>query len=300
MSAVKLEVMYGHLEGTAGKFARDPSGYLSITAGIFRNHGLDVSWTHVQGTEERYRRLESGRAQVSLVVGRASLQHFLDSRATRILGCAMNRCPYYLMVEPSVKQLKDLKGKVVACREAPSRNAPLAQTLQARAQLRLSEDLKLQLPNSDQDAFTLLVGGKVQAALLPRPFGFWAEEKGFKRISDWPEVVDDPLPITIETTQRLLNERGKEFEAFLAAHREGLHYLKTHRQEAIRMLEKQFEHSPTFAAKTFDDYLVCMDTHLKVDFKQLEKLLGQVAPATPGGARQVAADWIAPGALSFG
>jgi ABC-type nitrate/sulfonate/bicarbonate transport system substrate-binding protein len=292
--------MYGHLEGTEGKFARDPSGYLSIESGIFRNHGLDVSWTHVQGTEERYRRLESGRAQLSLVVGRASLQHFLDSRATRILGCAMNRCPYYLMVEPSVKELKDLKEKVVACREAPSRNAPLARTFQERAQLRLGEDLKLQLPNSDQDAFTLLIGGKIQAALLPRPFGFWAEEKGFKRISDWPEVVDDPLPITIETTQRLLSERGKEFEAFLAAHREGLHYVKAHRGKTIRMLEKQFGHSPSFAAKTFDDYLVCMDTQLKVDFKQLEKLLDQVAPATPGGARQVASDWIAPGALRFG
>jgi hypothetical protein len=34
-----------------------------------------------------------------------------------------------------------------------------------------------------------------------------------------------------------------------------------------------------------------------VDFKQLNKLLAQVAPATPGGARKVAADWIVPGGL---
>ena len=294
---VQLDVMYGHLEGTEGRFARDPSGYLSIEAGIFQKHGLDVSWIHVQGTEERYRRLESGRAQISLVVGRASLQHFLDSRTTRILGCVMNRCPYYLMVEPSIRELKDLKGKVIACREAPSRNAPIAQIFEEQAQLRLGEDFRLQLPNGDQDAFTLLVQGKVQAALLPRPFGFWAEEKGFERITDWADVVDDPLPITIETTQRLLSERGKEFEAFLAAHREGLHYLKAHRTETIRMLEKRFGHSPTFAAKTFDDYLVCTDDQLKVDFKQLEKLLAQVAPAPPGGARQVASEWITPGAL---
>src|SRR5918996_1985593 len=244
MSSVKLDVMYGHLEGTEGKFARDPSGYLSIESGIFRNHGLEVSWSHVQGTEERYRRLENGSAQISLVVGRASLQHFLDSRATRVLGCAMNRCPYYLMVEPSVKELKDLKGKVVACREAASRNAPLAQTFQERAQLRLGEDLKLQLPNSDQDAFTLLIGGKIQAALLPRPFGFWAEERGFKRITDWPDVVDDPLPITIETTDELLSERGTDLGNFLSGHREGIHYLKSQPKEAIRMLERQFGHSP--------------------------------------------------------
>jgi hypothetical protein len=44
MSLTELNVMYGHLEGNAGAFARDPSGYLSIEAGIFRKHGLEVSW----------------------------------------------------------------------------------------------------------------------------------------------------------------------------------------------------------------------------------------------------------------
>src|ERR671924_860134 len=153
MAQINLTVMYGHLEGAGSDFARDPSGYLSIEAGIFHKHGLDVSWQHVQGTEERYRRLENGTAQISLVVGRASLQHFLDSRTTRILGCAMNCCPYYLVVERSIRALKDLKGKVIACREAPSRNAPIAEIFEERAQLRLGEDFKLQLSNGDQDAF---------------------------------------------------------------------------------------------------------------------------------------------------
>jgi hypothetical protein len=62
---VQLNIMYGHLEGTEGKFARDPSGYLSIEAGIYRKHGLEISWNHVQGTEERYRRLEGSSAQIS-------------------------------------------------------------------------------------------------------------------------------------------------------------------------------------------------------------------------------------------
>jgi predicted transcriptional regulator len=50
-------------------------------------------------------------------------------------------------------------------------------------------------------------------------------------------------------------------------------------------------------AKIWDDYLVCMDEGLTVDFKQLERLLAQVAPATPGGARQVVAEWIMPGGM---
>jgi ABC-type nitrate/sulfonate/bicarbonate transport system substrate-binding protein len=297
MSLVQLTVMYGHLEATEGKFARDPSGYLSIEAGIFRKYGLDVSWSHVQGTEERYRRLENGTAQISLVVGRASLQHFLDSRATRILGCAMNSCPYYLIATPAIRRLGDLRGKILACREGPSRNAPIAQTFRERAQLRVGEDLLLQLTNSDQQAFNLLMSGRVEAALLPRPFGFWAEERAFTKLTDWPDIVDDPLPITIETTETLLHERGQDFSTFLAAHREGIRYMKAHRAETIYMLEERFGHSPLFAAKTFDEYLVWMDERLTVDSNQLEKLLVQMAPKSAGGSRTVASEWIAPGAL---
>ncbi|HXV79254.1 MAG TPA: hypothetical protein VEG60_05200 [Candidatus Binatia bacterium] len=297
MSMVELNVMYGHLEGTAGKFARDPSGYLSIEAGIYRKHRLEVSWNHVQGTEERYRKLEDGTAQISLVVGRASLQHFLDSKTTALLGCVMNSCPYYLIVSREIGQLGDLKGKTMVCREGPSRGAPIAGVFRERTKLTVGKDLNFELSNSDLEAFNRLVSGKAQAALLPRPYGFWAEARGFKRIAEWPDVVDDPLPISIETTATTLRERREDFSEFLQAHREGIGYMKAHRGETLRMLQGRFGHSPTFAAKTFDDYLVCMDDELMVEFKHFEKLFCQVAPEKTGGARQVAFEWIAPGGL---
>jgi ABC-type nitrate/sulfonate/bicarbonate transport system substrate-binding protein len=297
MSLAPVRVMYGHLEGTEGKFVRDPSGYLSIDIGIYRKYGLDVSWQHVQGTEQRYHRLEDARADISFVVGRASLQHFLHSRTTRILGCAMNSCPYYLLVEASIESWEDFEGKIVACREGTARNTPVTEIFSERGQLTGGENLQLELLNSDQEAFSRLIQGKVHAALLPRPYGFIAEEKGFLRMTDWPDVVDDPLPITIETTVKLLRERETELKLFLAAHREGLQYLKAHRADTIRMLESRFAHSPSLAGKTFDDYLVCLDEELKVDFNSLEELLSHVAPETAGGASQVAGDWIVPGAL---
>ncbi len=294
MSLIRLSVMYGHLEGTS--FARDPSGYLSIEAGIYTKHGLDVSWDCVQGTEERYRKLQDGSAQISLVVGRASLQHFLGSKTTRILGCVMNTCPYYLVGLPGIRETDDFRGKTIACREGPSRNAPLAESFE-RAGLRLGEDLALELPDADQDAFNSLMSGKVAGALLPRPYGFIAEEQECRRIIGWPDVVDDPLPITMETTERLALERREDFSRFLAAHREGIRYLKSHRRETLKMLERQFGHSPALAAKTCDDYLIYMDEGLTVDLQKLQLLLSQVEPNFLGGAERLASEWIVPGGL---
>ena len=297
MELARLNVMYGHLEGTDGKFARDPSGYLSIDAGIYEKHGLDVSWRHVQGTEARYQQLESGAAHISMVVGRASLQHFVDTKTTRLLGCVMNSCSYHLVTAAGIDQISDLRNKIISCREGPAQGVPFGRLLQERAGLKLGEDLTVQFTDSDQDAFRFLLGGQVQAAWLPRPYAFIAEEKGFVRLNEGSDIVDDPLPITMETTTSLLAERADDFARFVQAHRQGIRYLLDHREEAMNLLETRFGHSPELAAKTFDEYLTCMDDRLMVDFKHLEKLVAQIAPNIPGGAKQIASEWIVPGAL---
>lgn len=297
MAKSSLTVLYGHLEGTDGKFARDPSGYLSIDAGIYEKHGLEVSWHHLQGTEARHEALESGEAQLSLVVGRASMRHFLDSGGTRVIGCVMNGCSYHLIAKKEIAALADLRGKSLACREGPARGVPFDKILRQHARLDSKRDLSLTFRESDQEVYRQLINGRIDAALLPRPYGYLAEEESFHRLSDWPEAVDDPLPITIETTVKLLAERQEQFATFLTAHREGLAYMKSHRGDMIELLETKFGHSEALAAKTFDDYFTCIDASLQIDFKQLERLLAQVEPHAPGGARRVAADWVVAGAL---
>ncbi|MEO6162693.1 MAG: hypothetical protein ABIP88_01010, partial [Candidatus Binatia bacterium] len=195
MALSKISCMYGHLEGIDGKFARDVTGYLSIADGIYEKHGLEVSWNHVQGTEERYRRLENGEAQLSFVVGRASLQHFLDTKTTRVIGCAMNSCPYLLIADGAIKEIKDLKGQTVICRDGPARGVPLGWQFQQLGGLAIGYDFQIKLVASDQEAFHSLLDKKAAAAIVPRPYGFVLEDKGFHRMLDWNDLVDDPLPI---------------------------------------------------------------------------------------------------------
>jgi ABC-type nitrate/sulfonate/bicarbonate transport system substrate-binding protein len=289
--------MYGHLEAIEPKFARDITGYLSIAAGIYEKHGLDVSWNHVQGTEERYRRLGSGEAQISFVVGRASLQHFLDTRATRVLGCAMNSCPYLLVAEAAIREIKDLRNQTVVCREGPARGAPFREQFERLGGIAMGDDFQLKLVPSDQEAFHSLIDKKAAAAIVPRPYGFVAEDKGFHRLRDWNDMVDDPLPITIETTQKLLGEREEDFTAFLAAHREGIRYAKANRDKVIQLLMEKFSHPRSLAEKTFNEYLCYMDESLLIDMKHMEKLVAQVSSDEATNGREIVSEWAIPRAV---
>lgn len=292
-----LEVLYGKMEGTDGRFTRDPTGLLAIDAGIFHRRGLGVTYRYLQGTEERYREIERGTADISLVVGRTALRHFLATGKSRLIGCSMNSCPYRLVAKPGIQAARELRGKSLACRENIARSSPLAEALHEKGGLKLNQDVDLKLAATDKDALDLLYNGKAQAALLTQIHGLVAEEKGFCRISDWPPVVDDPLPLVLETTEDQFKEKRQDLAAFVEAYREGIVYLKDHRSETIGMLRGTFGQSELVAEKFYEDWVSCLSDPPKVDMRQLAKLVAAEVPNRPGGAKQLASEWIVPGAL---
>ena len=253
---------------------------------------LEVVYGKMEGTEDRYEEVKSGKANISLVIGRNALKHFLESGLTRVVGCSMNSCPYRLVVAPGIRSIAELRGKSLACRENIARSSPLAQAFQQYGRVKLGEDLGLELVPMDKDTLTMLSSGAVQGALLPQEHAIVAQEKGFERIPEWPDVADDPLPLMLETTEHQCQERQAEFRAFLAAYREGITYLKSHRDETLRMLQTTFGQSAQMAARAYEDFRVWLNESLKVDMNQLEKLVADVAPQFPGGAKAIASKWI--------
>jgi ABC-type nitrate/sulfonate/bicarbonate transport system substrate-binding protein len=298
MELTRLRVLYGVLGDGNERVARDPTGYLAIEQGIYRHFGLEVLWDHVQGTDERNQALLAGEADLSLVIGRASLQHFLRSAQTRVIGSCMNRSPYQLMVRPEVRALTELRGKALACRRIIAETGPLAETFLGRAGLELGADIRLQSVDNDQRALDSLTVGSADAALLPRPFDFVAMRRGFLSLPDWPDIAGDPLPISIETMDSTLNRKGESLAAFLSAHREGIRYLQGHRNETLAMLGREFGYAPEMASVLYDDYLVLLEPRLTVDRTQLERLLRMTAPDAPVSIPELESHWLTLGAMT--
>ena len=300
MQLTRLRVLYGVLGEGGEKVARDPTGYLGIERGIYRRRGLELSWDHVQGTDERNQALASGEADLSLVIGRASLQHFLRTGATRLIGSCMNNSPYLLMAAPGIDAIAGLRGKALACRRVIVETAPLAGTLRERGGLEPGADVRLEAVDTDQHALDRLTAGYAGAALLPRPFDFVARERGFLPVPDWPEVAGDPLPISIETMASTLRDKGNALRTFLVSHQEAIRYLQGHRSETLAMLQRVFGYAPDLAAGLYDDYLGLLDPRLTVDLSQVERLLRLTAPDAPTSLSELASRWLAPGAASPG
>ncbi len=124
-------------------------------------------------------------------------------------------------------------------------------------------DFQIKLVPSDQEAFHTLLDKKAAAAIVPRPYRFVAEDKGFHRMLEWNDMVNDPLPITIETT----------------------------------LLIDKFGHYRSLAERTFNDYLCYMDESLQIDMLHMGKLVAQVSTDNAANTRQIVSQWAIAGAV---
>ena len=145
----------------------------------------------------------------------------------------------------------------VVCREGPARGVPFRWQFQQLGGITIGYDFQINLVPSDQEASHTLLKKKAAAAIVPRPYGFVAEDKGFHRMLEWNDMVDDPLPITIETT----------------------------------MLIDKFGHYRSLAERTFNDYLCYMDESLQIDMLHMGKLVAQVSTDNAANARQIVSEW---------
>ena len=71
--------------------------------------------------------------------------------------------------------------------------------------------------------------------------------------------MDDPLPITVETTAALL--KGGEANSVPSLKPIAKASVIKANGMTLRILAGKFGHSPALAARTVEEYLVCMDGH---------------------------------------
>ena len=88
--------------------------WVAKEAGIFKKHGLDVNVIYIEGTPKALMSLFAGELQVVAGTGPAvASAKVRGADVSMIMGFEVF-LPYYLVAQPTIKNIEDLKGKVGA------------------------------------------------------------------------------------------------------------------------------------------------------------------------------------------
>jgi len=155
---------------------------------------------------------------------------------TRV-GVTTNTLGYSIVVQPSIKTIRDLKGKIIGI--TPGRDAAYARVV------KLLRDNGM---DSTKDVTFLSVGdggpaarvaalssGVIHASMFTPPSDMISEKAGM-RVLNRLDVAN--VGGGINTTPQWIQKNRPLALRFLRGYMEGIHYLKTHKDESLKIFSK--------------------------------------------------------------
>lgn len=161
--------------------------WLALAEGYYRELGLEVEIADLGGIVEVTRALQSGDIQVGI----GSPEHVIhDVEAggdLRMYGGNVNRLTHSVIVQPEIRSIDQLRGKVIGVSALNAGTSSLFMDLLARHGLG-RDDYSIVVAGAVPPRHDLLLQRKIDAAMQTDPHNYMAEDAGLRNlgpISEW-------------------------------------------------------------------------------------------------------------------
>jgi NitT/TauT family transport system substrate-binding protein len=234
----------------AGLFAAEPfrvgfpslatgfaPSWVAADKGIWKKHGLDVELIFLRGGSRTVSALIGGSVDFIIGSDLGVTTAILQGAALTRVGVTTNTLGYSMVTQPSIKTIHDLKGKVVGI--TPGRDAAYARVV------KLLRDNGM---DAGKDVTFLSVGdggpaarvaalssGVIHATIFTPPSDMISEKAGMRVLT---KIDVANVGGGLNTSMAALQKSRPQLLRFLRGYMEAIHYLKSHKDESLRIFSK--------------------------------------------------------------
>jgi len=221
---------------------------------FFAEENLTVEATFFTSGHEPVAGLINGSLDVINVIPDVTLLEIIKGAPLSLIANTNTRPEYTLMVHPTVRDFKNLKGGKIGVNDSRSAEGLIFKKLAKKKGLS-PDAYELVGSGPPPERCERLKQGLLAATMVTQPFDFALREAGFKSLASSPEIVPY-YPFTVCVVQRgeKINE---EIVRFLSSLKNAWQWLADpmNRESAIAILVRSTEAAPKQAEATYDLYL---------------------------------------------
>lgn len=185
---------------TSFSYAQPPF-WIAKELKLFDKYGLDAELIYISGAKA-IAALLGGSIDVAQVSAAATLSAASRGADLAILGSNFTRLVFFIHAVPQIKEVADLRGKVLGMGSFGSNPHLAALVLLSKMGLVPNKDVGLvAVAGGDPAILAALQQGKIQAGLLTPPTTTMAERLGFREIFDIASL-NFPFPIASTVSTR--------------------------------------------------------------------------------------------------
>jgi len=159
----------------------------------------------------------------------------------------LNTLDYQFIVDKTITRPDQLKGKAVAVSQPGSSSDFAMRYALDKYGLVPGKDVTLIEIGSQPARFAALESGKIQGVMIAVPLTLAAKKMGFNVLADLQMLGLEYQYTAMATTRDLIKSRPDLVRSVVKASVEAIHYLKTHRKEALELLRKYMKTDDTEA-----------------------------------------------------
>jgi NitT/TauT family transport system substrate-binding protein len=211
--------------------------WVAADKGIWKKHGLDVELIFLRGGSRTVSALIGGSVDFILGSDLGATTAILQGAALTRVGVTTNTLGYSMVSQPSIKTVRDLKGKIIGI--TPGRDAAYARVVKLLRDngMDASKDVTFLSVGDGGPAARVaaLSTGVIHATMFTPPSDMISQKAGM-RVLEKIDVAN--VGGGINTTSAYLRKSRPQAMRFLRGYMEGIQYMKGHKDESLKIFSK--------------------------------------------------------------
>jgi len=213
------------------------ASWVTADKGIWKKHGLDVELIFLRGGSRTVAALIGGSVDFILGSDLGITTAILQGASLTRVGVTTNTLGYSIVVQPSIKTILDLKGKIIGI--TPGRDAAYARVVKLLRDngMDASKDVTFLSVGDGGPAARVaaLSAGVIHASMFTPPSDMISEKAGMRILSrlDVANVGGG-----LNTTQTIVQKNRPQLLRFLRGYMEGIRYLKLNKEESLKIFSR--------------------------------------------------------------
>jgi NitT/TauT family transport system substrate-binding protein len=256
--------------------------------GFFKQEGLDVKIEVYDASEKIFHDLRAGTHQIGIASIESVIADSYKGGKLRIVAGIAKRPPHFIIAQPEIKTLADLKGKTIGVVSMHEGTTFFVADIAKAGGFRL-EDVKVEAVGGSPTRARLLKERKIDMGLQPYPLSYEAEAQGFTNLGAMAKLVPDYQFVSVIVDQPWAAANRPALAGFLKALRRGTEHMFAHPDESTALAAKELRTSPAFARRALEDTLAMdiMSRELSLTDASLRRVFdimkqaGALTPDTP-------------------
>src|SRR5215467_12055104 len=211
--------------------------WVTSDKGIWKKHGLGVELVFLRGGSRTVSALIGGSVDFIFGSDLGVTTAILQGASLTRVGVTTNTLGYSLVTQPNVKTVRDLKGKIIGI--TPGRDADYARVVKLLRDngMDASKDVTfLSVGDGGPAARVAALSSGVIHATMFTPPSDMISEKGGMRILTKIDVANIGGGLNISTAA--MQKNRFQFLRFLRGYMEAIQYLKSHKDESLKIFSK--------------------------------------------------------------